>query len=261
MIGHRPLADLLALPPGLAKQDSGLRFPVRHDVGMLSNPTGQRKYNSILLHGSAFVTCQVELLHRICEGESLARPCGGGGGDDEEAGASRPSLGPGPSGAAADAGNDRARILDPDSQLATTRSLDPDMLANSLGLALGIERVEVDELYGAMDWLGRGQARIEKKLAAKRLEEGELVLWDATTVRFDSQTSELAQFGRPKGGGRSERRLVFGLLTTREGVPVAVEVFAGNSAIEKPVPEVLVAMAVQALAGNKRTRAERSAAS
>lgn len=122
-----------------------------------------------------------------------------------------------------------ARILEPDSKLATARGLDSDTLSSSLGSALGIERVEVDELYGAMDWLVRGQARIEKKLAAKHLEEGELVLWDATAVRFDSQTSELAQFGRPKRGGRSERQLVFGLLTTREGVPIAVEVFSGNT--------------------------------
>jgi hypothetical protein len=132
-----------------------------------------------------------------------------------------------------------ARVLQPDSKLATARGLDSDTLSSSLGSALGVERVEVDDLYKAMDWLVRGQTRIEKKLAAKHLEEGELVLWDATAVRFDSQTSELAQFGRPKRGGRSERQLVFGLLTTREGVPVAVEVFPGNTGDPSTVGPVL----------------------
>lgn len=132
-----------------------------------------------------------------------------------------------------------ARVLAPDSKLATARGLDQDTLSSSLGSALGIKRVEVDDLYGAMDWLFRGQARIQDKLATKHLAEGELVLWDATAVRFDSQTSKLAQFGRPKRGGRSERQLVFGLLTTREGVPVAVEVFPGNTGDPKTVGPVL----------------------
>ena len=132
-----------------------------------------------------------------------------------------------------------ARVLAPNSKLATARGLDQDTLSSSLGSAVGVERVDVDDLYGAMDWLVRGQSRIQDKLAARHLEEGELVLWDATAVRFDSQTSELAQFGRPKRGGRSERQLVFGLLTTRDGVPVAVEVFPGNTGDPNTVGPVL----------------------
>lgn len=132
-----------------------------------------------------------------------------------------------------------ARVIAPDSKLATARGLDQETLSSSLGSALGVGHADVDDLYEAMDWLGRGQARIEKKLAARHLEEGQLVLWDATAVPFDSQTSELAQFGRPKRGGRSERQLVFGLLTTREGVPVAVEAFPGNTGDPNTVGPVL----------------------
>jgi len=132
-----------------------------------------------------------------------------------------------------------ARVMAPDSKLATARGLDSDTLSSSLGSALGVGRADVDDLYGAMDWLGRGQARIETKLAKRHLEEGQLVLWDATAVRFDSRTSDLARFGRPKRGGRSERQLAFGLLTTRDGVPVAVEVFSGNTGDPSTVGPVL----------------------
>jgi hypothetical protein len=122
------------------------------------------------------------------------------------------------------------RILDPCSKLATAQKVDPDALSSSLGEVLGVEGADADNLYEAMDWLLRGQARIETKLARRHLGEGGRVLWDVTPVPFESHTCELAAFGRPKRGGRSQRQVVFGLLATPEGVPVAAEVFRGNTA-------------------------------
>lgn len=121
-----------------------------------------------------------------------------------------------------------ARILEPCSKLATARGLGVDELSSSLGDVLGVAGSDADDLYEALDWLGRSQSRIERKLAERHLEEGQLVLWDVTTVPFESRTCPLAVHGRPKKGV-SERQVLFGLLTTREGIPVAVEVFAGNT--------------------------------
>ena len=114
-----------------------------------------------------------------------------------------------------------ARILDPCSKLATAQKVDPHALSSSLGEVLGVEGADADDLYEAMDWLQRGQARIEKKLAERHLAEGDRVLWDVTPVPFESHTCELAAWGRPKRGGRSQKQVVFGLLATPEGVPVA----------------------------------------
>ncbi|HSR43427.1 MAG TPA: IS1634 family transposase, partial [Longimicrobiales bacterium] len=122
-----------------------------------------------------------------------------------------------------------ARLIRPDSKLATARGLNGETLTSSLGQELGVERADADDLYEALDWLVRGQARIEQKLAARHLEEGQLVLWDVTPVPFESRTSQLAAFGRPRGAKKSIRQLTFGLMTTPEGWPVAVEVFAGNT--------------------------------
>jgi hypothetical protein len=122
-----------------------------------------------------------------------------------------------------------ARILDPCSKLATAQRLGSDTLSSSLGEVLGVSGADADDLYQALDWLARGQERIEKKLALRHLADGDRVLWDVTPVPFESHRCELAVFGRPKRGGRSQRQVLFGLLATGVGVPVGVEVFAGNT--------------------------------
>jgi hypothetical protein len=121
-----------------------------------------------------------------------------------------------------------ARILDPCSKLATAQRLSHDTLSSSLGDALGVGQADADDLYEALDWLYRSQSRIERKLAARHLRDGQRVLWDATPVPFESHTCDLAAFGRPKKG-RTQRQVLFGLLANPEGLPIAVEVFAGNT--------------------------------
>jgi len=121
-----------------------------------------------------------------------------------------------------------ARLIEPCSKLATARGLQGDTLSNSLGEVLGVDDADADDLYEALDWLGEAQKRIEKKLARRHLEDGQLVLWDVTTVPSLSRTCPLVVRGRPKKG-RSELQVLFGLLTTPGGIPVAVEVFPGNT--------------------------------
>jgi len=122
-----------------------------------------------------------------------------------------------------------ARILDPSSKLATAQRLGSGTLSSSLGQVLEVQGADADDLYGALDWLCRGQTRIEKKLADRHLREGDRVLWDATKLPFESLTCELAAFGRPDARRKSQRQVLFGLMATAEGIPVAVEVFAGNT--------------------------------
>jgi hypothetical protein len=121
-----------------------------------------------------------------------------------------------------------ARILEPDSKLATARQLGRDTLSNSLGDVLGVENADAEELYAALDWLSTRQPAIEQRLARRHLEEGRLVLWDVSGVRSESRHSPLVAYGRPKRG-KSERQVLFGLLCSEAGVPVAVEAFRGNT--------------------------------
>jgi transposase len=128
-----------------------------------------------------------------------------------------------------------ARILQPASKLATARSLQEETATTSLGLelSLGPERIGEQELYGALDWLLERQTRIENKLAGKHLFEGTLILYDVTSSYYTGRRSSLIQFGYNRDGKRGFPQIVYGLLCNAEGCPVAIEVFAGNTADSK----------------------------
>jgi hypothetical protein len=119
-----------------------------------------------------------------------------------------------------------SRILEPGSKLATVRSWQNSTLASELG----VEDAGEDELYAAMDWLIQAQPKVEAKLAEGHLTEGGLVLYDLTSVYLEGSKCELAKRGYSRDGKRGLPQIEFGLLTNREGCPVAVDVFEGNMA-------------------------------
>ncbi len=123
-----------------------------------------------------------------------------------------------------------ARILEPRSKLATARGLSSETTTHTLGEELGVEEAGADELYSAMDWLLERQQRIERRLAEQHLKDGSLVLCDVTSVYFEGAKCALARRGYSKDGKPGKPQIVFALLCNRDGCPVAVEVFEGNTA-------------------------------
>jgi len=121
-----------------------------------------------------------------------------------------------------------ARLIEPASKLATGRLLDDETATCSLGRVLGLEAVDEQELYGALDWLIEQQERIEKGLARRHLTNGTLVLYDVSSTYFEGRTCELAQYGYNRDGKKGKLQIVFGLLCSPDGCPVAIEVFEGN---------------------------------
>jgi hypothetical protein len=121
-----------------------------------------------------------------------------------------------------------ARLVDPASKLATARGLADETATCSLGQALGLGAVDEQELYETLDWLVGQQERIERALARRHLEHGTLVLYDVTSTYFEGRTCPLAKRGYSRDGKRGKLQIVFGLMCTTEGCPVAVEVFEGN---------------------------------
>ncbi|HEX8813193.1 MAG TPA: IS1634 family transposase [Terracidiphilus sp.] len=117
------------------------------------------------------------------------------------------------------------RLIAPCSKLATTRAWHTTTLAEELGVAEATE----DDLYEAMDWLLQRQERIEKKLAARHLREGGLVLYDVSSSFYEGRTCPLAQFGHDRDGKHGLPIIVYGVMTNGEGCPVAVSVYAGNT--------------------------------
>jgi transposase len=128
-----------------------------------------------------------------------------------------------------------ARILQPASKLATARALQEETATTSLAIELGLgsDRIEERELYEALDWLLARQTRIENKLAHKHLNEGTLVLYDVTSSYYTGRRSDLIRFGYNRDGKRRFPQIVYGLLCNAQGCPVAIEVFAGDTADSK----------------------------
>ena len=121
------------------------------------------------------------------------------------------------------------RLIDPASKLATARALDERTAINSLGVTLGLGEVNVKEVYAALDWLGMAQPAIEETLARRHLREGTLVLYDVSSSYVEGRCCELARFGHSRDGRADKMQIVYGLLCSRDGCPVAIEVFEGNT--------------------------------
>ena len=128
-----------------------------------------------------------------------------------------------------------AQVIAPDSKLAIARGLQARTAASSLGEVLGLGGCDEDDLYAAMDWLAARQEKIENALAARHLAGGTLVLYDVSSAAFEGRTCPLGAIGHPKDGVRGRLQIVYGLLTSKEGVPVAIEVFEGNTGDPKTV--------------------------
>jgi hypothetical protein len=128
-----------------------------------------------------------------------------------------------------------ARIVAPHTKLATTRWWHTTTLAEDLGVSDASE----DDLYAAMDWLLARQHTIQKKLAARHLSAGGLVLYDLSSSYFEGTCCPLAKLGYNRDGKKGKLQVNYGLLTDARGCPVAVAVHEGNTADSQTLmPEV-----------------------
>ena len=123
-----------------------------------------------------------------------------------------------------------ARVIEPASKLATHRQLQDDTASTSLGRVLGVGQCSADELYRALDWLHDAQPAIERRLARQHLAGATLVLYDLTSTWLTGRCCELAARGHSRDGKRDDPQIVFGLVCSAQGCPIAVEVFKGNTA-------------------------------
>src|SRR5215204_3812059 len=122
-----------------------------------------------------------------------------------------------------------AAVIDGSSKLATARGLRAETAASSLGEVLGLQACDEDDLYRAMDWLLPRQQAIEDALAARHLADGTLVLYDVSSAAFEGRTCPLGAIGHPRDGVKGRLQIVYGLLCTTAGIPIAIEVFEGNT--------------------------------
>jgi hypothetical protein len=131
-----------------------------------------------------------------------------------------------------------SRVLRPASKLSTAGWWD-DV---TLGPDLGVAGAATDDIYAAMDWLVSRQDDIEKQLAARHLHQGGIAMFDLSSSWVEGSHCELAAYGYSRDGKRGKPQIEYGLLTDQQGRPVAVRVFAGNTADPKTFPEAVAAV-------------------
>ncbi len=117
-----------------------------------------------------------------------------------------------------------SRVVEAQSKLATTRWWETTTLPETTG----VSDADEDELYAAMDWLLEHQGNIEKKLAARHLEEDGFVLYDLSSSYFEGKTCSLAARGHNRDRKQGKLQVNYGLMTDGRGCPVSVSVFEGN---------------------------------
>jgi hypothetical protein len=111
------------------------------------------------------------------------------------------------------------------SKLASSRSFANSTIAQELGVVGASE----DDLYEALDYLSERQEAIENRLAKRHLQDGTLVLYDISSSYFEGHTCPIAVRGYSRDKRRGSLQIIYGLLCDREGTPVSVEVFKGNT--------------------------------
>jgi hypothetical protein len=123
-----------------------------------------------------------------------------------------------------------ARVVHPRPKLATTKWWSDTTLVADLDLF----GVSTDEVYAAMDWLGERQGAIEAKLAMRHLgadaNPSRLAYFDLSSSWVEGSKNELAARGYSRDKKRGMAQIEYGLLTDKDGRPVAIEVFSGNTA-------------------------------
>ena len=134
-----------------------------------------------------------------------------------------------------------ARLLAQGSRLSAVRLAERHAAADILGL----ETFNEDHLYQNLAWLADHQEEIEQRLFRQRYGAAppQLFLYDVTSSYLEGCNNILAAFGYNRDGKKGKQQLVIGLLTGPEGAPVAVRVFAGNTADPKTVAEQIRTLA------------------
>ena len=134
-----------------------------------------------------------------------------------------------------------ARLIDQGSRLSATRLARQHVVCE----IMGVEGFDENDLYQAMDWGCANQAKIESKLfqflmhkkrssdsdsdSDSEFEAENIFLYDVTSTYLEGNQNELAEYGYNRDKKQGKRQIIYGLLTDKEGIPLSVEAFKGNT--------------------------------
>lgn len=124
-----------------------------------------------------------------------------------------------------------SRIIEQGSRLSSVR-----LASRHAHEMLKLDAFNENDLYENLDWLNEHQANIEDKLFENIKSKTSLFLYDVTNSYLGGECNELAAFGYNSDGKKGKLQIVIGLLCNNDGIPVAVEVFEGNTKDNNTLP-------------------------
>ena len=103
--------------------------------------------------------------------------------------------------------------------------------ASSLGAIMGLGAVDEDELYRALDWLrGRQAAGRSGARQAAPARQARSCSTTCPRATWRAAAANSPRLGYNRDRKRGKLQIVYGLLCAPDGCPIAVEVFAGDTA-------------------------------
>lgn len=133
------------------------------------------------------------------------------------------------------------KVIYAGSKLSLTRIATDSCLWNVCGI--DDETIDVNfHCYQSMDKLFERQVAIQRKLAAKHLNDNSVILYDITSSYMEGEyeESEIVTYGYNRDKKKGHEQIVIGLICSREGCPIAVEVFRGNTKDESTVEDKII---------------------
>jgi hypothetical protein len=130
------------------------------------------------------------------------------------------------------------RILQPGSKLSLKEEFANTVLAQSVSH----KRLDENELYRVMDVLHEQFYTIQERLRSRRRATPVLCLYDITSTYFEGTEAEDGKYGHSRDKRWDRHQIVIGLVCDEEGVPLAIEVWPGNTADRSTVAERITAL-------------------
>lgn len=119
-----------------------------------------------------------------------------------------------------------SRCLAQGSRLSSIRLAESHNMTDVLGINFSFNE---EHLYKNLAFLADRQKKFEQQLFQKSGNSSDLFLYDVTSSYFEGEQNELAAFGYNRDQKKGKQQVVMGLLCTKDGCPVGVDVFPGNT--------------------------------
>ncbi len=97
-------------------------------------------------------------------------------------------------------------------------------------LDIDLTTLKLETLYETLSDLSNIQSRIERKWNLyHKSETDEIYLYDITSSYFEGTENALSAYGYNRDGKKGKMQIVVGLITNKDGLPLSIEVFEGNT--------------------------------